>query len=60
MKSLYYMPKHMINNDVKIFNPQDWTIKNFEIGRHIGKGKYSLLYLDMDMFIWLAREKLSI
>lgn len=34
-KIFYYMPK--VNS--KIFEPQEWSIQDFQIGRHIGKGK---------------------
>lgn len=34
---LYYTPK--LPNHIKIFNPNDWCISDFQIGRHIGKGK---------------------
>lgn len=34
-KVIYYMPKVTS----KIFEPKEWSIENFQIGRHIGKGK---------------------
>jgi len=35
----------------KTFNPQDWSIDNFEIGMPMGRGKFGHVYL--------AREKRS-
>lgn len=34
-----------------MFAPDKWNISNFQIGRHIGSGKYLSSDLDMDMSI---------
>jgi len=37
---LYYTPNHLfIEPQGKIFHPCDWTLQDFQIGRHLGKGK---------------------
>jgi len=40
---------------LKTFHPMDWALFDFEIGRHLGKGKYIITYLDMGMSIWLDK-----
>jgi hypothetical protein len=52
--TIYYMPPPTLEE--KIFMPSEWKINNFQIGRHIGRGKYSLIYLDLDMSTSLERE----
>ncbi len=52
------MPK--ISLPKKIFSPDKWNISNFQIGRPVGKGKYSFSYLDMDMYILRVNEIASI
>jgi hypothetical protein len=37
------MPKPSIEG--KSFLPDQWTIKDFKIAKHIGKGKYGHVYL---------------
>ena len=29
----------------KIFNPDDWSLKNFDIGKPLGKGKFGMVFL---------------
>jgi aurora kinase, other len=36
---------------LKVFNPKEWTIDDFEIGKPMGRGKFGHVYL--------AREKRS-
>lgn len=43
------MPK--ISLPKKMFAPDKWNISNFQIGRHIGAGKYLSFDLDTDMYI---------
>jgi hypothetical protein len=35
---IYYMPRTFISSQ-KTFKPEEWSLDNFQIGRHIGKGK---------------------
>jgi hypothetical protein len=37
---LYYMPRAAMDN-TKVFRPEEWSLDRFQIGRHVGKGKYS-------------------
>ena len=39
---LYYMPREYMNTH-QIFRPEEWSLDRFQIGRHVGKGKYSPL-----------------
>jgi hypothetical protein len=39
---LYYMPRDCMNTH-KVFRPEEWSLDRFQIGRHVGKGKYSRL-----------------
>jgi serine/threonine protein kinase len=43
------MPKSSM--ECKTFLPDEWSIRDFKIGKHIGKGKYGHVYL--------ARERRS-
>jgi hypothetical protein len=35
---LYYIPKTYLNVP-RLFQPDEWSISDFQVGRHIGKGK---------------------
>jgi hypothetical protein len=37
-RTLYYRPKLAMPR--KIFSPEQWAISNFQIGKHLGRGKY--------------------
>ena len=29
----------------RVFNPEEWSIKDFEIGKPLGKGKFGMVFL---------------
>jgi hypothetical protein len=51
---LYYTPR--LPSNLKAFNPNDWCISDFQIGRHIGKGKYLFHHAGLARCIWRASE----
>ena len=36
-RTLYYRP--MLSIPKKMFNPEQWSLNNFQIGKHLGRGK---------------------
>lgn len=39
------MKHQLIEGKAKIFHPKEWSINNFQIGRHLSRGKYGHVYL---------------
>ena len=44
--TIYLFPKDCVTE--KIFIPQEWSIDRFQIGKHLGKGKY----IDVLLKVW--------
>ena len=35
----------------KVFDPREWSVRNFEIGRQIGRGEFGKVYLTREVYL---------
>lgn len=53
--TLYFRPK--LSVQTKFFTPNQWSIDRFQIGKHLGRGKYFLFNAGTGMSTWHERDK---
>ena len=44
------------NPDMQIFNPFEWSLENFEIGRPLGRGKFGHVYLARFFYLFILNQ----